>query len=86
MIQSEKAPTDPIFSVAATGHLALQRKVEVYCWSENISTRTETRGNQSRTVTDYKYTSVWVDAKDFIDSSGFRDKKYNMNVAPNYHT
>ena len=60
--------------------------MEVYCWSEDISTRTERRGNQSRTVTDYKYTSCWVDSGNFIDSAGFRDEKYNMNVAPNFNT
>ena len=37
-------------------------------------------------VTDYKYTSCWVDSSAFIPSAGFRDKKYDMNVAPSLNS
>ena len=63
----------------------LKRYVEVYCWKENISTRTERRGKQSRTVTDYTYTTTWLPTSEFRCSSTFKDKKYN-NVAPNIHS
>lgn len=86
LIQGQAAPNDPAFRITAAEHLALFRKVEVYCWREDISHRRETRGKQSRTVTDYKYTSCWVDSPNFIPSAGFRDKKYDMNVAPSFNS
>ena len=45
LIQSQGVPNDPVFCVAAHENLVLFRKVEVYCWREDISKRTERRGN-----------------------------------------
>ena len=35
-------------------------------------------------VTDYTYTSCWVDSDSFISSANFLNKKYDMNIAPNF--
>ena len=57
----------------------IRRRVEVYCYREDVSKRIERDGDQSRRVTDYKYTSVWLDAKNQIDSTAFKDQNYNLN-------
>ena len=57
--------SDKYFNVTTHEYPMLQRYVEVYCWKENITTRTERRGKQSRTVTDYTYTTTWLSTSEF---------------------
>lgn len=56
----------------------------MYQWREDIKQRKEVQRNRSRTVTDYKYTSCWVDSLEYTDSKNFKDQKYNMNKAPRF--
>ena len=77
---------DDIFKVSVEGKLLLQRHVEVYCWQQTTESRTERRGKQSRTVTDYTYTSVWLESSKFPSSDNFKDQKYNLNKAPRFES
>jgi hypothetical protein len=65
---------DPTFGVAVKG-IKLSRYVEMYQWSEDISTRThKTIGGSKTTVKTYKYRKIWSD--ELIDSSDFKKKSY----------
>jgi hypothetical protein len=68
--------------IGSTGHPVLYRKVEVYSYRQTTSQRVEKKGNMQRTITDYNYTSVWLDSKNFIDSSDFKDPKFRVNKRP----
>ena len=70
---------DEEFGVKVTGYACLKRKVEVYCYRQETSQREERKGNAKRTVTDYKYTSCWVEAHEMPQSECFRDQKFNIN-------
>ena len=78
-LRVERPPVDEEFGVMASTYAMLRRRVEVYCYKEEVSKRIEREGDKSRTVTDYKYSSVWLDAKDEISSEDFKDKNYNLN-------
>ena len=73
IVYSGKHPTDEHFMVVSHKHMRMWRCVEVYCWREDVIKREERKGSKSRTVTEYKYTSCWVPAIQFIDSSKFKD-------------
>lgn len=45
----------------------LERKVQTYCWKENVIKKDD--------KTTYTYTSVWTDQ--YIDSTNFRNRQYN---------
>ena len=76
---------DPVFNVRAPNHPFIRRRVETYCFTQSVNTRIERKGQASRTVTDYKYTSVWVDAASWVSSENFKDQKYNQNKRPNFN-
>ena len=78
-LRVERPPVDQEFGVMASKYAMLSRRVEIYCYKEEVSKRIEREGEKTRTVTDYKYTSVWVDAKDEISSEAFKDQNYNLN-------
>lgn len=71
--------TDEFFGVQVVDKVLLRRQVEVYCYREDISKREERRGNQKRTITDYNYTTCWMEARGMPNSQNFKDKKYNLN-------
>ena len=48
MLSFEEVLKDEEFGVQAPNQSTLYRVVEVYCWKEEVSVRTERRGNQSR--------------------------------------
>lgn len=79
----EQPAIDNEFGVIASQHPYLYREVEVYCWRQKTTTRTEHRGKQRRTITDYNYKACWRKAVFFPDSTNFKDKKYDLNIAPN---
>ena len=60
---------DPVSDNAFGVHTSwpyLERKVETYCWKENVVTQND--------KTTYTYTSVWSDH--YIDSTNFRNRQY----------
>ncbi len=67
--------TDPFFGISAEA-LKLERKVEIYQWSENVTTKTErgSRGSEIET-TEYSYEKKWNEG--LIDSSNFHDDGYD---------
>lgn len=67
--------SDPFFNLVTKEHPILYRDVEVYCWVERVETVEERRGDQVRRGKKYHYTATWT--KDFVDSTCFKDKKYD---------
>ena len=72
--------SDSKFGVVTREHPLLYRDVEVYCWTERVEEVEERRGDQVRRGKKYHYTTQWV--SQFVDSSRFKDQKYNQNVRP----
>ena len=63
-LKVERPPVDDEFGVTVSTHAMMHRKVEIYCYREEVTKRIERKGGKSRRVTDIRYSSVWVDAKD----------------------
>ena len=62
----------------------LSRKVEVYCWREELSHFEERRGNQVRKGTKCDYKPHWCNVSSMPDSSKFRDRaKVNIKSSVN---
>ena len=72
-INVQESAIDIEFNVCSTDNPILFRKVETYCYKQETNKRIEKKGDMQRTVTDYKYTSVWLSENEFIDSSNFKD-------------
>ena len=85
-IKVQNPPIDDQFGVIGSNYAFMQRKVEVFCWKEIITTRMERRVKFSKKVTDYKYEVTWVDSRCYIDSKNFRDKTYNYNKRPQFNS
>jgi len=72
-------PRDADLEVSAAA-LRLDRKVEMYQWRENKTSKTEkTLGGGEETVTTYAYERVWSDAEHMSD--GFRSPQGHANPA-----
>ena len=74
--------SDAKFGIVTREHPIMFRDVEVFCWTERVSTVEEKRGNSVRNVNEYHYEAKWVPGHSFIDSRNFKDQQYNLNVAP----
>jgi hypothetical protein len=79
-LQVDGPPADPIFQMPTKNEAFLRRKVEVYCWKEQLSSIEERHGNQVRRGTKCDYTPHWSES--VPDSSRFRDKA-KQNIKSN---
>jgi hypothetical protein len=59
----------------------LKRRVDVYCWTEEIIQVEERKGDMVRRGSKAKYTPKWVEQSQFQDSSSFKDKN-KVNIRP----
>ena len=71
-LQVDGPPADPKFQMPTRNEVFLKRKVEVYCWKEQLTSIEERHGNQVRRGTKCDYTPHWSES--VPDSSRFRDK------------
>ena len=86
LVQGEVAPIKPLedsqFGVKSDG-LVLKRKVEMYQWRENKSSKSEDKlGGGTETVTTYDYVKEWSSIA--INSSSFKHPQGHTNPPMNY--
>ncbi len=86
LVQGEVAPIKPLedsqFGVKSDG-LVLKRKVEMYQWRENKSSKSEDKlGGGTETVTTYDYVKEWSSIA--INSSSFKHPQEHTNPPMNY--
>ena len=86
------SPIDNIFGIATTNQPVLVRSVKVLCWKEktyNSMSCMDTEENGTDDIIEqkqcYEYEKKWVDTKNYIDSSTFNNKDYNLNIKPAMH-
>lgn len=71
---------DPVFHIAASGALRLERHVEMYQWREEKESKTESKvGGGETTSTTYRYVKDWSDSP--IDSNAFERPQGHANPA-----
>ena len=75
------SPCDPDFDIVTMDQPMLRRTVKVLCWRETIQDCLYSNGELVANGKAYKYNKCWVNMNntDFIDSSSFNDKTYNVN-------
>ena len=72
---------DPMFNLEVKGHPVLDRCVEVYQWEEKKTPFEARKGNMVRRATRCDYHCHWMNANNYVDSSGFRDPS-KINTRP----
>jgi hypothetical protein len=79
-IVTQQTLSDPTFAISAEG-VRLVRKVEMFQWTEEKSSKTETKlGGGEETVTTYTYSKEWHEGP--VDSSDFAQPDGHQNPQP----
>ena len=74
---TEEILKDPVFGVSA-GAIKLRRSVEMYQWSETVSSETKKKlGGSTETVSTYSYEKKW--SENAISSAGFKETVGHQN-------